>query len=314
MIDYKFIEKKIVLEDISLVDFWGGNHSHLDIITKAYPNAKILVRGNQIIISGSYQDIETLNTIIHALIQAYKTHRSIDLKMVSKIVQAPSAPSSAPPLPLIYNIYGKAVKPKTSNHVALVEAVENYDLCFAIGPAGTGKTFMMVALAVQALKNKQVKKIVISRPVVETGEHLGFLPGDVNQKIDPYLQPIYDVLLELIPSEKLKYYLEQKIIALIPLAYMRGRTFKHAFMILDEAQNTTQVQMKMFLTRIGEFSKVVITGDLSQTDLDSSQISGLEQAITILKPLEAVKTIFFNPNDIMRHGLIKDIIKAYENI
>lgn len=306
-----WIEKKIELDNVSLVDFWGTDHKFIQTLEQAYPTAKIVVRGNQIKISGVYKDVESLNITIKALVQAYQKTQTLDPKTIAKIIKNPHESSLTSTSAVIYNIHGKPIKPQTATHVALIEAIGKYDLCFAVGPAGTGKTYMTVALAVRALKNKQIKKIVISRPVVEAGEHLGFLPGDINQKIDPYLQPIYDTLAELIPTEKLKYYLAEKIIDIIPLAYMRGRTFRHAFIILDEAQNTTPLQMKMFLTRLGEFSKVIVTGDISQTDLDSRQMSGLKQALSILRPLKNIKTIMFNPDDVMRHDLVKDIIKAY---
>ncbi len=309
-------QKIVDLENISLIDFFGANNIHINMICEAFPQTKIIVRGSQIKLLGTYEEIEKINKILNALIIYYQKNKSIDLETVKTYISQPnkilSIPFNSDTL-IIYNIYGKPISAKTKNHIQLIEAVSNNAICFAVGPAGTGKTFVAVALAVKALKNKQVKKIIITRPIIETGEHLGFLPGDVSEKVNPYLQPIYDALCEMIPSERLKYYLEQKIIDIAPLAYMRGRTLKQAFIILDEAQNTTQGQMKMFLTRIGQHSKTVVTGDISQIDLPQQKQSGLMEAIRILKSIKGIKTVLFDNTDVVRHPIIKEIIQAYNH-
>jgi phosphate starvation-inducible protein PhoH and related proteins len=214
--------------------------------------------------------------------------------------------------PLVYGVNGLVVKAKTANQQALIEAIRTNDLVFALGPAGTGKTYISVALAVKALRNKEVKKIIITRPAVEAGETLGFLPGDLKEKLDPYLRPIYDALRDMVPSEKLKFYMENNVIEIAPLAYMRGRTLNNAFILLDEAQNTTPMQIKMFLTRMGPNSKVIITGDTSQIDLPKKMKSGLKEAVTILQDVKGIGFVRLSGTDIVRHKIVKDIIKAYE--
>ncbi|HMR58657.1 MAG TPA: PhoH family protein, partial [Cyclobacteriaceae bacterium] len=223
-------------------------------------------------------------------------------------------PEDSPDGIILYGTKGSPIKAKTINQQRLVKAVKDHDLVFALGPAGTGKTFVSVAMAVKALKNKQVKKIIITRPAVEAGENLGFLPGDLKEKIDPYLRPIYDALNDMVPFEKLKYYMEREIIEIAPLAYMRGRTLNNAFILLDEAQNTTPMQMKMFLTRMGPDSKMIVTGDTSQIDLPPNQRSGLKEAVRILNAVKGIGFIELNERDVVRHKLVRDIIEAYGKV
>ncbi|MGV3588968.1 MAG: PhoH family protein, partial [Adhaeribacter sp.] len=266
------VEKVITLENISLIDFLGIENQNIKQLAAAFPSSKIISRGNEIKIQGKTPEITKINEILSSLIEHYHkfgkiTHTNVD-KYISPDLDGPDEiPHPTAQDVLLYGSKGGVIKAKSPNQQRLVDAVDKNDLVFALGPAGTGKTYISVALAVRALKNKEVKKIIISRPVVEAGENLGFLPGDMKDKVDPYLRPIYDALEDMIPVEKLKYYYENKIIEIAPLAYMRGRTLNNAFVLLDEAQNTTPMQIKMFLTRMGPNSKVMINGDRSQIDL-----------------------------------------------
>ncbi|GAA4838468.1 PhoH family protein [Algivirga pacifica] len=308
------IEKVINLEGVSLVDFLGVENENIKEISTAFPKSKIISRGNEIRIQGSGPEIIKINNAFNELLAHYRKYGKIttdnvldyletnvnkeDLNLKDEIV--------------LYGAKGVAIRPKTSNQKQLVEAANKNDLVFAIGPAGTGKTYVAVALAVKALKNKQVKRIIITRPAVEAGESLGFLPGDLKEKVDPYLRPIYDALDDMIPSEKLNFYLENRIIEIAPLAYMRGRTLNNAFILLDEAQNTTPMQMKMFLTRMGADSKMIVTGDTSQIDLPPRVKSGLVEATHILKNTDGIRIIHLSGKDVIRHRLVKNIIAAYK--
>lgn len=312
------VEKIIVLEHIPLPDFLGVENANIRELAEAFPESKIVSRGNEIIIRGQPPEILRINEIINGLIDYYHQFGPLDRDVVRRFIneeeQSPANNGGETPgnEVIVYGTRGGPIKPKTSNQRELVDLVQNKDLVFATGPAGTGKTYISVALAVQALKNKRVKKIIITRPAVEAGEHLGFLPGDMQEKIDPYLRPIYDALDDMVPPEKLRYYQENRVIEIAPLAYMRGRTLNNAFILLDEAQNTTPNQIKMFLTRMGPKSKIIITGDYSQVDLPRNQKSGLTQAIDILKAIKGIGFLRLDPTDVVRHALVRDIIKAYD--
>jgi phosphate starvation-inducible PhoH-like protein len=285
-------EKTITLEDISLIDLLGSENANLKQVAVAFPQTKIISRGNEIKLIGVDTEVLKVSQIINQLPEPNMEDISDDV--------------------ILFGDKGLIVKPKTDNQKRLVASHFKNDLVFAVGPAGTGKTYISVALAVKALKNKEVKKIVITRPAVEAGENLGFLPGDLKEKVDPYLRPIYDALDDMIPSEKLKYYYENRIIEIAPLAFMRGRTLHNAFILLDEAQNTTPMQMKMFLTRMGPGSKMIVTGDQSQIDLPGKQQSGLIECLKILKDIKGIGFIELSSKDVMRHKLIEKIINAYE--
>lgn len=309
------VEKVITLENISLIDFLGVENKNIKEIASAFPESKIVSRGNEIRIQGSSPEIVRINEVLSSLLDHYHkfgklTEENVQsyLKSEEEIVVAAADADDV----LLYGTKGFVIKPKTANQRKLVDTAREKDLVFAIGPAGTGKTYISVALAVKALKEKAVKKIIITRPAVEAGENLGFLPGDLKEKIDPYLRPIYDALDDMIPGEKLKYYLENRVIEIAPLAYMRGRTLNNAFILLDEAQNTTTMQIKMFLTRMGASSKAIITGDRSQIDLPKSQKSGLIEALSILKDIKGIGFVTLEGSDVLRHKLVKDIINAYD--
>ncbi len=307
------VEKVITLDNVSLIDFLGVENKNINEVASAFPKSKIVSRGNEIRIKGSTTEILQINDVLNMLIEHYHKYG----KVTEENVQNYLAKEAEAELPdkeevLIYGTRGSTIKPKTINQQKLVYSVGQNDLVFALGPAGTGKTYISVALAVKALKNKQVKKIIITRPAVEAGETLGFLPGDLKEKLDPYLRPIYDALFDMIPGEKLRYYMENNVIEIAPLAYMRGRTLNNAFILLDEAQNTTPMQIKMFLTRMGPQSKVIITGDVSQIDLPKKQKSGLIEATQILKDVEGIGFVNLTGKDVVRHKIVKDIITAYD--
>jgi phosphate starvation-inducible PhoH-like protein len=310
------VEKVIVLDNIALVDFLGVDNKNIQELSAAFPQSKIISRGNEIRIKGTTAEIIRINDIINQLIEHYNRYGIVNQDNVKSYLNQDEdvvRPGKYDGV-LVYGNRGILVKPRTANQQKLVESVYNNDIVFAIGPAGTGKTYVAVALAVRALKNKEVKKIIITRPAVEAGENLGFLPGDLKEKIDPYLRPIYDALEDMIPPEKLRFYQENHIIEIAPLAYMRGRTLHNAFILLDESQNTTPMQLKMFLTRMGPDSKMIITGDKSQIDLPPKQKSGLIDAIETLAKIEGISFVYLDAIDVMRHPLVKKIIKAYENV
>jgi phosphate starvation-inducible protein PhoH and related proteins len=308
------VEKLISLDNISLPDFLGVENKNIEALKEKFPKSKIISRGEEIKLKGSTRDLIKITEVLDNLIQHYHKHGKITEDNVESYISEEESHhlSDSVITPLVFGTKGNAVKPKTVNQKKLIDLVFSKDLVFALGPAGTGKTYISVALAVRALKNKEVKKIIITRPAVEAGESLGFLPGDLRDKVDPYLRPIYDALDDMIPKEKLKYYMEHGIIEIAPLAYMRGRTLHKAFVLLDEAQNTTPMQIKMFLTRMGPESKVIITGDTSQIDLPKNQNSGLVESINILKGIKDIGVIHLEGKDVVRHKLVKDIIKAYE--
>jgi phosphate starvation-inducible protein PhoH and related proteins len=307
------VEKVITLENVTLVDFLGVENKNINELSSRFPTSKIISRGNEIRIQGETRDIIRINDILNSLLNHYHKFGKVTREnVVSYLDENHEQEILHGDDVLIYGSRGVVIKPKTPNQKKLVEAVKKSDLVFALGPAGTGKTYISVALAVQALKNKEIKKIIITRPAVEAGENLGFLPGDLKEKIDPYLRPVYDALEDMFPFEKLKYYQENRIIEIAPLAYMRGRTLNDAFILLDEAQNTNPMQIKMFLTRMGPHSKVIINGDKSQIDLPNHQKSGLIEAIHILKDVKGISFVEFTSRDVIRHQIVKDIIDAYD--
>ncbi len=309
-------EKVVTLENISMVDFLGIENKTIDTLSAAFPKSRIISRGNQILIKGPTGEIGQIDDVLTSLVDHYHKYGRITEENVQAYIEREhevvQAEHQAAEDVIVYGTKGNPIKPKTANQLKLVQLVKDNDLVFALGPAGTGKTYISVALAVRALKNKQVKKIIITRPAVEAGENLGFLPGDLKEKIDPYLRPIYDALNDMIPFEKLGFYMEREIIEIAPLAYMRGRTLNNAFILLDEAQNTTPMQMKMFLTRMGPESKMIVTGDASQIDLPTRQSSGLKEAVRILKDVKGIGIVELNEKDVVRHRLVRDIIEAYD--
>ncbi len=309
------VEKIILLENISLIDFLGVENQNIKAVAHQFPQCKIVSRGNELRLKGNSTEIIKINETVNLLIEHYRRFGKLSLDETEAYLNnEASMVQNANNDTILYGVKGLIIKPKTPNQKLLVEAVLKNDLVFAVGPAGTGKTYIATAMAVRALKNKQVRKIIITRPAVEAGESLGFLPGDMQDKVDPYLRPIYDALDDMIPSEKLKYYREKNIIEIAPLAYMRGRTLSNAFILLDEAQNTTAMQMKMMLTRLGQNSKMIITGDQSQIDLPHHQKSGLIQSIQVLKNIEGISVLFLDGKDVVRHKLVRQIISAYETL
>lgn len=309
------IEKIFTIENIPLVDFLGVENQNIKEIAAAFPDSKIISRGNEIRIQGTAPQILRINDILNSLLAHYDRYGRVTQENVLNYINEERTHPEHQDADkiLVFGTRGTKIAAKTRNQQHLIDAVEKNDLVFAIGPAGTGKTYVSVALAVRALKNRDVKKIIITRPAVEAGENLGFLPGDLTEKIDPYLRPIYDALSDMIASEKLRYYRENGIIEIAPLAYMRGRTLNNAYILLDEAQNTTAMQIKMFLTRMGPESKVIITGDRSQVDLPRNQRSGLIEALHILKDIKGIGFVELDGRDVVRHRLVKDIVKAYED-
>ncbi len=311
-------ETIINLETVNPIDFFGVNNGKLDLLKKKFPLLKILSRGTQIKLSGSQEQIEIAKEKIDLLIAYLERNGQVSEQYFEQILGGDDKEAidhfaeRNPGDVLVFGPNGKTVRARTHNQKKMVAAAEKNDIIFAIGPAGTGKTYTAVALAVRALKNKTVKKIILTRPAVEAGESLGFLPGDLKEKIDPYLRPLYDALDDMIPADKLGYYMSTRVIEIAPLAYMRGRTLDNAFIILDEAQNTTDLQLKMFLTRIGANAKAIITGDLSQVDLPKNQRSGLEKGIRILKNIDGISHIELDEEDVVRHRLVKAIIRAYD--
>ncbi|MEO7989680.1 MAG: PhoH family protein [Chryseolinea sp.] len=310
------IEKIILLENISLIDFLGVENKTIDTLAAAFPKSKIISRGNEVLIKGSTEEIVQIDDILTSLVDHYHRYGKVTEENVQNYLgreqeMLVSDLADSNDDVIVYGTRGNPIRPKSVNQQKLVQLVKENDLVFALGPAGTGKTYISVALAVRALKNKWVKKIIITRPAVEAGENLGFLPGDLKEKIDPYLRPIYDALNDMLPFEKLKYYMEREIIEIAPLAYMRGRTLNNAFILLDEAQNTTPMQMKMFLTRMGPESKMIITGDATQIDLPTRQQSGLKEAARILSNVKGIGFIELSEKDVVRHRLVRDIIEAY---
>ncbi len=311
-------ETIINLDSVNPIEFYGVNNGKLDVLKKRFPLLKILSRGTQLKLSGAPEQIDIAKEKVNLVIQYLERSGSMSEAYFEQILGGDDAEAidhfvdKNPNDILVFGPNGKTVRARTPNQKKMVAAADKNDIVFAIGPAGTGKTYTAVALAVRALKNKVVKKIILTRPAVEAGENLGFLPGDLKEKIDPYLRPLYDALDDMIPAEKLGYYMSTRTIEIAPLAYMRGRTLDNAFIILDEAQNTNDLQLKMFLTRIGANAKAIITGDPTQIDLPRNMRSGLEKASRILQNIEGISHIALSEEDVVRHKLVKAIIKAYD--
>lgn len=306
------IEKHIVLDDIDPVVFYGVGNAHLQIITSLFPKVRIVARDNVIRILGDEEQMAKLEEDIENMRKHISTYNVISEKDILDIVNGKQTKIGAEKEVLVYSVSGKPIKSRSNNQQMLVDAFNKNDMVFAVGPAGTGKTYLSIALAVKSLKAKEVKKIILSRPAVEAGEKLGFLPGDMKEKIDPYLQPLYDSLEDMIPAVKLQDMVDKHIIQIAPLAFMRGRTLNDAIIILDEAQNTSTAQIRMFLTRLGMNSKMIITGDLTQIDLPYHQKSGLKEAVEILNDTEGIAIVKLSQKDIVRHKLVTKIVNAYD--
>lgn len=307
------IEKHIILEDIDPVIFYGVNNCHLQMVKSLFPKMRIVARDNVLRVQGSAEDIAKAEEDINNICKHILKYNTIADEDILDIIKGKPTKNDVSKDVVIYNMSGKAIKARSQNQQKLIDAFEQNDMVFAVGPAGSGKTYLSIALAVKALKEKTAKKIILSRPAVEAGEKLGFLPGDMREKIDPYLQPLYDALEDMLPAVKLQDMMDKNIIQIAPLAFMRGRTLNDAIVILDEAQNTTTAQIRMFLTRMGWNTKMIITGDLTQIDLPRQQQSGLKEAISILKGIEDIAIINLNEKDIVRHKLVTAIVKAYDS-
>ncbi len=311
-------ESIINLESVNPIEFFGINNSKFDILKKKFPLLKILSRGSQIKISGQPDDVTNAQNKIGQVIKYLERNGHLSDNYFARILGDEEAGDAVIAEDvtnndiLVFGPNGRVIRAKTANQKLMATSSEKNDILFALGPAGTGKTYTAVALAVRALKNKAVRKIILTRPAVEAGESLGFLPGDLKEKIDPYLRPLYDALDDMLPADKLNYYMTNRIIEIAPLAYMRGRTLDNSFIILDEAQNATDLQLKMFLTRIGASAKAIITGDMTQVDLPKNQKSGLEKASRILKNIEGIGHVALDEADVVRHRLVKHIIRAYD--
>lgn len=306
------IEKHIVLEDIDPVVLYGVNNTHLQVIKALYPKLRIVARDNVVRVLGDEEQMASFEENIEKIRLHVLKYNSINEENIIDIIKGIKTKDDTAKDVIVYNISGKPIKSRSENQQRLINAYEKNDMIFAIGPAGTGKTYLSIALAVKALKEKTAKKIILSRPAVEAGEKLGFLPGDMKDKIDPYLQPLYDALEDMIPAVKLHDMMEKHVIQIAPLAFMRGRTLSDAVVILDEAQNTTSAQIRMFLTRMGWNTKMIITGDLTQIDLPRGTISGLREAVKVLENVEGISFIHMKEKDIVRHKLVTRIVHAYE--
>ena len=308
----------IELTEISPRDFFGNQNENIELLKKYFPKLKIVARGNKIKVYGDEELLEEFDRRFDMITEHFAKYNKIDENAIERLLTSDSKEeiqsSAASGEVLVHGVSGRLIKAQTVNQRKLVDAIMKNDMVFAIGPAGTGKTYTGVAMAVKALKEKQVRRIILTRPAVEAGENLGFLPGDLKEKLDPYTQPLYDALRDMIAPEKLDKYIEDGTIQIAPMAFMRGRTLDNAFVILDEAQNTTHAQMKMFLTRMGKNAKFLLTGDPGQIDLPRRVISGLKEAILILKNVEGIKIIYLDDKDVIRHKLVKKVIEAYKDI
>lgn len=316
-------ELKLSLENINPAVLWGPNNDHFEIIKKQYPKLKIVARGNEVKILGDDHELTVFGEKFQHLLNHVEKFDNLNITDIERIlgskVQQPVADPAANDKSttgevIVFGPNGIMVKARTANQRRMVDSIVKSDILFAIGPAGTGKTYTAVALACRALKNKEIKRIILTRPAVEAGENLGFLPGDLKEKIDPYLRPLYDALDDMIPAEKLKTYLENRTIEIAPLAFMRGRTLDNCFVILDEAQNATDMQLKMFLTRMGPTAKFIVTGDVTQIDLPKKQQSGLHTALRILTDIKGIDIIYLTGEDVVRHKLVRKILEAYGDI
>jgi len=306
------IEKNFILDGIDLVGFYGAGNVHLQMLKKLYPKLRIVARDNIIRAMGDEEELERFGRTIHLLKDYCNKYNSLNEEAIIDAVNGKKGDKGSDSNVIVYNINGRPIYPRSENQCRLVDEFRKNDMVFAVGPAGTGKTYTAIALAVRALKNREIRKIILSRPAVEAGEKLGFLPGDMRDKIDPYLQPLYDALEDMIPITRLKEHMDNNVIQIAPLAFMRGRTLNDAIVILDEAQNTTPQQIKMFLTRMGTNTKMIITGDLTQIDLPQHQNSGLLHAQRILNGVPGIGFVTLNKKDIVRHKLVTRIVEAYE--
>ncbi|HJA88848.1 MAG TPA: PhoH family protein [Candidatus Parabacteroides intestinavium] len=306
------IERIYILETVDPVIFYGVNNSNMQLVKTLFPKLRIVARGNVMKVIGDEEESELFLKKIREIEKYCEEYNALSEEVILDIVKGKAPTVVKQENLIIHGMNGKPITARTENQQLLVKAFEKNDLVFATGPAGSGKTFIAIALAVKALKNKQVRKIILSRPAVEAGEKLGFLPGEMKDKLDPYLQPLYDALQDMIPALKLKEYMENNVIQIAPLAFMRGRTLNDAVIILDEAQNTTTHQIKMFLTRLGLNAKMIVTGDMTQIDLPASVTSGLKEAMNILKGVEGIGWVEFNKKDIVRHKLVQRIVEAYD--
>ena len=312
----------ITVENVNPVIIWGANNEYFEIIKKSFPKIKIVARGNDVKILGDEIEINIFKLKFDEILKHIDQFQSLNTNDLEKILGTNISVSSETEIsaskgggePIVFGPNGLVIKARTANQRKMVGSISKNDIIFAIGPAGTGKTYTAVALAVRALKNKEIKRIILTRPAVEAGENLGFLPGDLKEKIDPYLRPLYDALDDMIPAEKLKIFLENRTIEIAPLAFMRGRTLDNCFVILDEAQNATDLQLKMFLTRMGPTAKFIVTGDVTQIDLPRKQQSGLNTALRILGEIKGIDIIYLTGDDVVRHKLVKNILKAYGDI
>lgn len=317
-------ELKIDLENINPLTLWGPNDEYLEFIKKQFPKVKLVARGSVLKVLGDENELQLFKNRFEKVFNHVEKFHNLnpnDLQsllgnglMEDAKIEVPGEKTASGSEPIVFGPNGVVVRARTANQKRMVESINNNDILFAIGPAGTGKTYTAVALAVRALKNKEIKRIILTRPAVEAGENLGFLPGDLKEKIDPYLRPLYDALDDMIPPEKLKHYLENRTIEIAPLAFMRGRTLDNCFVILDEAQNSTDMQLKMFLTRMGPTAKFIVTGDVTQVDLPKKQQSGLNTALRILTDIKGIEVIYLNGDDVVRHKLVRRILKAYGDI
>lgn len=306
------IERIVIIENADPASFYGVNNNNMSLLRNLFPKLRMAARGTIIKVIGDEVETEVFERKIHELEEYCVKYNRLTEDVILDVVRGEQPHDKKSSNAIIFGINGKPISARTPNQQLLVDAFTTNDLTFALGPAGTGKTYIAIALAVRALKNKEIRKIILSRPAVEAGEKLGFLPGDMKDKIDPYLQPLYDALEDMIPAAKLKEYMEAKVIQIAPLAFMRGRTLNDAVIVLDEAQNTTTQQIKMFLTRLGMNAKMIITGDASQIDLPRSTSSGLLQALKILRNVKGIGKVEFGKKDIVRHALVQRIVEAYE--
>jgi phosphate starvation-inducible PhoH-like protein len=311
-------EIELELSDINAKDFFGPQNSNIRLLKKYYPKIKIVARGNKIKVFGDEEILKEFQKRFQMLTEHFQKYNKLDENNIERILTSKKREdyqsSKESQQTLLHGTNGKPIKAKTANQRKMVELTQKNDMVFAVGPAGTGKTYTAIALAVKALKEKNVRRIILTRPAVEAGENLGFLPGDLKEKLDPYMQPLYDALRDMIPAERLTSFIEKEVIQIAPLAFMRGRTLDNAFVILDEAQNISHAQMKMFLTRMGKNAKFVITGDPGQIDLPKQTVSGLREALLVLKNVKGIGVVQLDDKDVIRHKLVKKVINAYSEL
>ncbi|KGE15336.1 PhoH family protein [Sphingobacterium deserti] len=316
-------EVLIQLDDVNLMTLWGAQNEHFELVKKGFPKLRLVARGNELKVLGEESEQARFKEVFQRILSHIEQFQSLNANALEDLVGVPNGklekkdvaePTGFRGEPIVYGPNGLIVRARTANQRRMVDSIVKNDILFAIGPAGTGKTYTAVALAVRALRNKEIKRIILTRPAVEAGENLGFLPGDLKEKVDPYLRPLYDALDDMIPADKLKDYLERRVIEVAPLAFMRGRTLDNCFVILDEAQNATDMQLKMFLTRMGPTAKFIVTGDLTQIDLPKKTQSGLATAVKLLDSIEGIEIIHLSGADVVRHKLVRRILEAYGDI